>query len=269
MTSGSNEAYHKAHSVAVAAEEMSINIASVAAHVNTTTGNLSNVSSAVAEMTTTIGEISRNSEQARQITSEATRQALAITGQMEQFGSAALEIGKVTEAIMAISAQTNLLALNATIEAARAGSSGKGFAVVATEIKQLAQQTALATEDIRQRVQAVQAASASGIEEAGKISNVIFRISDIVGSISAAIEEQSVAARGVSVNAALAASEMSAVNSSVNETASVSHEIAKDIVDVDRVAVEMTATSGNVGSTAAELSNLAEHLNATVGRFQI
>src|ERR1035438_9203563 len=112
-------------------------------------------------MTSTISEIAGNSEKARRITGDATRQAARITGQIQQLGHAAHEIGKVTETITEMSSQTNLLALNATIEAARAGSAGKGFAVVANEIKALAQQTAAATEDIKSRVAGVQSATAS------------------------------------------------------------------------------------------------------------
>ena len=152
---------------------MSSNITSVAAGMEQTTTNLSHVASATEQMTSTIGEIAQNSEKARRITDEATRQAARITEQIDQLGVAAREIGKVTETITEISSQTNLLALNATIEAARAGSAGKGFAVVATEIKALAQQTAAATEDIKGRIAGVQSATAGGITEIGKVSQII------------------------------------------------------------------------------------------------
>ncbi len=121
MTSGSRHASDKAHSVSAAAEEMSSNITSVAAGMEQATTNLAHVSSSTEQMTATIGEIAQNSEKARRITDEATRQAARITGQIDQLGVAAQEIGKVTETITEISSQTNLLALNATIEAARAG----------------------------------------------------------------------------------------------------------------------------------------------------
>ena len=125
MTSGSRHASDKANSVAAAAEEMSSNISSVALGMEQTTANLAHVSSATEQMTFTISEIAQNSEKARRITDAANRQTGQITGQINQLGLAAREIGKVTETITEISAQTNLLALNATIEAARAGSAEK------------------------------------------------------------------------------------------------------------------------------------------------
>ena len=186
MSAGGRQASDKAHTVAAAAEEMTSNVVSVAAGMEQTTTNLASVASATEEMTATIGEIAGNSEKARRITEEATRQAARISEQMNQLGQAAQAIGKVTETITEISSQTNLLALNATIEAARAGSAGKGFAVVANEIKELAQQTAAATEDIKTRIAGVQSSTAGGIAEIGKVSQAIHEVSDIVAAIAAA-----------------------------------------------------------------------------------
>jgi len=267
MTSGSRQASDKAHSVSAAAEEMSSNITSVAAGMEETTTNLAHVASATGEMTSTIGEIAQNSEKARRITDEATRQAARITEQIDQLGVAAREIGKVTETITEISSQTNLLALNATIEAARAGSAGKGFAVVATEIKALAQQTAAATEDIKGRIAGVQSATAGGITEIGKVSQVIQEVSAIVASIAAAIEEQSTATKDIARHIAEASVGVNEANSRVAETSHVSREIAKDIVGVDGAAGEMATGSDNVRAAASELSTVAEALRVTVSRF--
>ncbi len=170
MSDGSREASGKAHAVAAAAEQMTANVVSVAAGMEQTTTNLTSVASATEQMTATIGEIAGNSEKARRITEQATRQAATISEQMIQLGAAAQLIGKVTETITEISSQTNLLALNATIEAARAGSAGKGFAVVANEIKELAKQTAGATEDIKGKIAGVQSSTASGIAEIDKVT---------------------------------------------------------------------------------------------------
>jgi methyl-accepting chemotaxis protein len=218
-------------------------------------------------MTSTIGEIAQNSEKARRITDEATRQAARITEQINQLGVAAREIGKVTEAITEISSQTNLLALNATIEAARAGSAGKGFAVVATEIKALAQQTAAATEDIKARIEGVQTATAGGITEIGKVSQVITEVSAIVASIAAAIEEQSTATRDIARNIAEASVGVTDSSTRVSQTSQVSREIARDIVTVEGAAVEMANGSDHVRGSAAELSAVAETLRVTMGRF--
>ncbi len=267
MTTGSRQASDKAHSVSAAAEQMSSNITSVAAGMEQTTTNLSHVASATEQMNSTIGEIAQNSEKARRITGEATRQAARITEQIDQLGIAAREIGKVTETITEISSQTNLLALNATIEAARAGSAGKGFAVVATEIKALAQQTAAATEDIKGRIAGVQAATASGIKEIEKISQVISDVSSIVSSIAAAIEEQSVSTKDIARNIAEASVGMNDANTRVAETSHVSREIAKDIVTVDQAAGEMAHGSDHVRTSAVALHAVAEGLRLTVSRF--
>jgi methyl-accepting chemotaxis protein len=218
MTQGSQQASGKAHAVAAAAEEMTANVVSVASGMEETTTNLTSVASATEQMTATIGEIATNSEKARRITEEATRQANCISEQMNQLGAAAQEIGKVTETITEISSQTNLLALNATIEAARAGSAGKGFAVVANEIKELAQQTAAATEDIKNRIAGVQSSTAGGIAEIGKVSQVIHEVSDIVSSIAAAIEEQSTVTKDIARNIAEASTGVRDANARVSET---------------------------------------------------
>ncbi len=267
MTTGSRHASDKAHSVAAAAEEMSANVTSVAVGMEQTTANLSQVASATEQMTSTIGEIAGNSEKARRITGEASRQSARITEQIQQLGQAARDIGKVTETIAEISSQTNLLALNATLEAARAGSAGKGFAVVANEIKALAQQTAAATEDIKQRIGGVQSATAGGVAEIAKISRVIEEVSEIVNSIAAAIEEQATATQGIAQNIAQASSGVTDANARVAESSQVSREIAKDITSVDRSAGEMTAGSDRVRTSATELSTVAEQLRTTIRRF--
>jgi methyl-accepting chemotaxis protein len=267
MTTGSRGASDKAHSVAAAAEEMSSNVTSVASGMEQTTTNLASVASATEQMTATIGEIAGNSEKARRITGEATRQSARITEQIKQLGQAAHEIGKVTETITEISSQTNLLALNATIEAARAGSAGKGFAVVAGEIKALAQQTAAATEDIKNRIAGVQSATSGGIAEIDKVSHVIQEVSDIVASIAAAIEEQATTTKDIARNVTEASQGVADANTRVAETANVSKTIAKDIQFVDHVAGDMANGSDQVRTSATELAGLAENLRVTAARF--
>jgi methyl-accepting chemotaxis protein len=269
MSDGSREASGKAHAVAAAAEQMTANVVSVAAGMEQTTTNLSSVASATEQMTATIGEIAGNSEKARRITEEATRQAARISEQMNQLGAAAQQIGKVTETITEISSQTNLLALNATIEAARAGSAGKGFAVVANEIKELAQQTARATEDIKGRIAGVQTSTAGGIAEIDKVTQVIHEVSDIVSSIAAAIEEQSTVTKDIARNIAEATTGVRDANKRVSEASQATAEIAQEIVVVDRAAGQMADGSEQVRSSATELSKVAEQLQTTVHRFKV
>jgi methyl-accepting chemotaxis protein len=269
MSQGSHEASGKAHAVAAAAEQMTANVVSVAAGMEQTTVNLGHVASATEQMTATIGEIAGNSEKARRITEDATRQAARISEQMNQLGAAAQQIGKVTETITEISSQTNLLALNATIEAARAGSAGKGFAVVANEIKELAQQTARATEDIKGRIAGVQSSTAGGIAEIDKVSQIIHEVSDIVSSIAAAIEEQSTVTKDIARNIAEASLGVQDANKRVSEASQATAEIAREIVVVDRAAGQMAEGSGQVQSSANGLSKVAEQLQLTVHRFQV
>jgi methyl-accepting chemotaxis protein len=258
MSSGSRDAGDRAHSVAAAAEQMSVNVTSVAAGMEQTTTNLEHVSRATLDMTATIGAISGKSEQARRITTEATRQATNATEQIGRLGRAANEIGKVTEMITEISAQTNLLALNATIEAARAGAAGKGFAVVANEIKALAAQTATATDDIRSRIDAIQSASSGGAAEVDRISHVIGEVSDIVGSIIVAIEEQAGVTESIARSIAEANLGVKDANARMAESSLASRSIAADIAGVDRVAGDMTDTSEQVRGNAVELASVSE-----------
>ena len=269
MSAGSRDSSHKAQMVAAAAEEMSSNVAMVASSMEQTTTNLSNVAASTQEMTSTIGEIAVNSERARGITADATRQAERITEQMNLLGEAAREIGKVTEVITEISSQTNLLALNATIEAARAGAAGKGFAVVANEIKALAQQTAAATEDIKARIGGVQSSTAQGVSEIKKVTDVIHQVSDIVGSIAAAIEEQATATKDIARNIAEASIGVQDANLRVAESSQVSTAIATDIVVVHRAATDMANGSEHVSASATELANAAEKLKLAVAGFHV
>ena len=269
MSTGGRNAADKAHTVAAAAEEMNSNVVSVAAGMEQTTTNLTSVASATEQMTATIGEIARNSENARRITGEATRQAERISGQMNHLGQAAQEIGKITETITEISSQTNLLALNATIEAARAGAAGKGFAVVASEIKELAKQTAAATEDIKARVAGVQSSAAVGIAEIDKVSHVIRGVSDIVASIAAAIEQQATVTQDIARNIGEATTGVRDANVRVAESSQATQDIAKEITGVDLAVRQMAEGSEHVRTSTTDLSKLAEQLQTIVGRFRV
>jgi len=260
---------NRTHTVAAAAEEASANTVSIAAGMEQSSGNLTSVASATEQMRATVGDISNNTSKARVISEHATGQAQTITQQMQKLGQAAEEIGHVTETITNISAQTNLLALNATIEAARAGTAGKGFAVVANEIKELARQTAEATEDIKARIAGIQSSTGVAISDIGQITTVIKDVGTIVTSIAAAIEEQATVTRDVAGNIAQASSGVRDANERVSQTAQVSRSIAEDIASVTREITEIEEGGEHVQAGAAELAQLAEQLGAQVAQFRI
>jgi methyl-accepting chemotaxis protein len=188
---------------------------------------------------------------------------------MRDLGRAAQDIGKVTETITSISAQTNLLALNATIEAARAGAAGKGFAVVANEIKELAQQTASATEDIKSKISGIQASTGGAMGDIEKIAQVIKEVGDIVSSIAAAIEEQSTVTKDVASNIAQATMGVKDANERVSQTAAVAQNIAKDIANVNATVTELVTGSEQVQSSTGELATIAEQLKHRASTFTV
>ncbi|MDI9569892.1 MAG: methyl-accepting chemotaxis protein [Pseudomonadota bacterium] len=259
----------KTSTVAAGAEESSANTISVAASMEQASTNLTSVASATEEMSATIGEIASNSEKARAISQNAGEQAASVSTLMQQLGVAAQEIGQVTETITDISSQTNLLALNATIEAARAGAAGKGFAVVANEIKELARQTAAATEDIKAKIGGVQTSAGNAIADIEKITTVVAEVGQIVTGIAAAIEEQATVTKNVAHNIAQASAGVQEANERVNQTAAVSRTAAQDIAEVDAVAGSIRSDGQHVQDSAAELSKLSEQLKALVARFKV
>ena len=254
--------------VASSSQDMSSNMDSVAAAMEEASTNISMVSASAEEMTATINEIARNSEKASNITTEAVSRAKDASVKIDTLGKAAIEIGKVTAVITEISEQTNLLALNATIEAARAGESGKGFAVVANEIKELARQTAEATQEIKSQIQGIQDSTADTVSEIDQILNVIKDVDEIVTSIASAVEEQSVTTKEIAENVTQAATGIQEVSEKVAHSSTVSIEIARDINKVNQASGEMSSSSARVNLNSKELSNLAQELTGLVDKFQ-
>ena len=259
----------KANTVASSAEEMSANMATVAAASEQAATNVNMVASATEEMTATVNEIAHSSENARSTTDEAVTQAQVVSEKVDNLGKAAIEISKVTEVITEISEQTNLLALNATIEAARAGEAGKGFAVVANEIKELAKQTAGATQDIKAKIEGIQNSTSDTVKEIERITSVIGGVNEIVSAIATAIEEQSVTNQEIAANISQAAIGIHEVNQNVAQSTTVSSQIADDISDVNQSAGEISNGSSQVNIKAEELSQLAGKLSDLVNRFKI
>jgi methyl-accepting chemotaxis protein len=269
MSGSAEQSSMKAKGMAGAVKQMSTNMSSVAAAMEQASTNIGIVATSAEEMTATIGEIARNSEKARSFTGGAVDQARQATVRINDLGKAARDIGKVTETITAISAQTNLLALNATIEAARAGAAGKGFAVVANEIKELAGQTASATEDIKDRIEGMQSSTSLTVSDIEKVSQVIQEVNEIVTTMAAAIEEQSVVTKDIANNVAQAAQGTHEVNKRVSQTSSAAETVAQDVAEVNQASSEISSSSAQVLLSSEELSKLAEQLKSLTSHFKV
>ncbi len=269
MSLKTDETSKRSDNVAVSTTQMNANISSVAAAMEQSSSNLNIVSAAAEEMTSTIGEIANNTENARNISAKAVKYADEVSEKVNKLETASHKINEVTETINEISDQTNLLALNATIEAARAGESGKGFAVVANEIKELAQQTASATKNIKVQIDDIQTNTSSAVGEINEISNVIGSMDEIIVSIASAIEEQSTATKEIADNISQASSGIQEVNENINQSSVVSNEIAKDISVVTTAVSDISSSSTNVKQSAVDLRKMAEELTGLVGSFKV
>ncbi len=269
MSFGAKKTHEKSTAVSSAAEEMSANMSSVAAAIEETSTNVSMIATSTEEMTVTLNEIAHNSEKARGITHKAVQEANSASSTVHELGNAAKEIGKVTETITDISEQTNLLALNATIEAARAGEAGRGFAVVAHEIKELARQTAEATNEIKKKIEGIQNSTEGTVFQITQISKVINDVNDIVSTIATAVEQQSVTTKEIAANVAQASRGIQEVTENMAHSATVSENIADDISAVTKASEEIATSSSQVNVSAEELSRLAEKLHVLASRFKV
>ncbi|MCA9171426.1 MAG: hypothetical protein KDB23_27340, partial [Planctomycetales bacterium] len=202
LSSDAENTVSRSCNVASASAEVSVKMKEMARATEDVSANVSSVAEAMSEMTGTIEEIAANAEKTATAVGNAASMAEVSNQRIDALGSAASEIGKVIEVIQDIAEQTNLLALNATIEAARAGDAGKGFAVVATEVKELAKQTAEATDDIRSRIEAIQHTTAETVQSIGEIATAIRNVNEVSATIAAAVEQQGVRTRQAATNVA-------------------------------------------------------------------
>ncbi|MFN7932267.1 MAG: methyl-accepting chemotaxis protein [Bryobacteraceae bacterium] len=216
--------------------------------------NLHTVAASSEEMHSSIQEISRNTTEAARVAAQAVLAANSTNSTIEKLNESSLQIGKVIQVITSIAEQTNLLALNATIEAARAGEAGKGFAVVANEVKSLAEQTSQATEDISNKIQAIQSDTKEAAHAIGDITKIIGQINEISAVIAAAVEEQSATTTEINRN----------MGSAVASVSEISHNIG----GVAEAALGTTRDASQTKQASEMMKTLAEDLERVVSRFR-
>jgi len=241
MSGNAEETATQANVVSAASEQVSKNVTVVA------TGS--------EEMLASIREISKSANEAARVAKSAVAVADNTNSTIGKLGESSLEIGKVIKVITSIAQQTNLLALNATIEAARAGEAGKGFAVVANEVKELAKETARATEEISQKIEAIQGDTKGAVTAIAEISGVINQINDISNTIASAVEEQTATTNEIGRNVA--------------EAAKGTTEIARNISGVADAARETTGGANDTQKAARALSEMATQLQELVSQFRV
>ncbi len=241
-------------SIAVSAQRSSAQAQQVRHAADAVRSGALTASAGSAEMGSAIVEISRSANDAARVAGEAVELAAATNRTVTRLGDSSAEIGVVVKAITAIAEQTNLLALNATIEAARAGEAGKGFAVVASEVKELARETARATEDIAGRVQTIQSETSGAVAAIGEITAVISQISELQGTIAAAVEEQTATTQEMSRS----------IDQSVEGSGQIAGSIG-ELADASRVTTEAV---GESQAAVAELARMSAALRMSVERFR-
>lgn len=216
--------------------------------------NLNSVATGAEQMTATVQSISANAGESAKFTADAVKMAASANSTIAKLGTSSAEIGQVVKVITSIAQQTNLLALNATIEAARAGEAGKGFAVVANEVKELAKQTARATEDISQKIAIIQDDTKRAVEAIAGITEVIHQINDISGTIATAVEQQSATTNDMSRN--------------VQDAARGSEEISQNIQGVAAAAENTTRGVQETLRAAQQLNEVASQVQNVLGQFK-
>jgi len=254
LATSSEELAAVSHQLAGNAEETATQAGVVSAASEQVSQNVGTVATAAEEMQASIREIAKNAHESARVARNAVAVAHTTNGTIGKLGESSTEIGKVIRVITSIAQQTNLLALNATIEAARAGEAGKGFAVVANEVKELARQTARATEEISHKIEAIQGDTRGAVSAIGEIGSIINQINDISNNIASAVEEQTVTTNEIGRN--------------ITEAARGSSDIAGNIAGVASAAKNTTQGAGETWKASQELSRMAANLQMTLGKYR-
>jgi methyl-accepting chemotaxis protein len=254
VASSSEQLSSTSQQMSATAEETSSQANVVSAAGEEVSRNLQTVATGSDQMSASIKEIAKNATEAAKVANEAVKVAETTNTTISKLGDSSAEIGQVVKVITSIAQQTNLLALNATIEAARAGEAGKGFAVVANEVKELAKQTAKATEDISLKIETIQGDTKNAVEAIGMISTVIVKINDISTTIATAVEEQNATTNEMSRN--------------VSEASKGASEIAKNITGVAEAAQSTSHGATDSQKAAQQLAHMSTELRELVGQFK-
>jgi methyl-accepting chemotaxis protein len=269
MATGAKKTTDQSSAVSTAADKLSSNIRNMAAATEQMSSNVRAVASATEEMTASLSEVAKNAENAADVAGHATQLAQDSNSKVENLNQSAEQIGKVIAVIQDIAEQTNLLALNATIEAARAGDAGKGFAVVATEVKELAKQTALSTDDIRNQIEGIQGSVEAAVRSIGEISEAIQQVNSVSRTIASAVEEQSITTREIAQNVTQTSAVAQKVAQGIAESATSSKQISDNIAGVDQAARQTAQGVAHTQTAGIDLSQLADQLQTMMMQFKV